>query len=141
MAELATNQGKNGQLNMKWTAFLLLLLAIGGDALAAPAQVRLLQAPAWRSRCQVDDVSCPVQVHSKDLFAFLVEKGKRCRTVPDFIRGRFKLRQFRSVQPETRSGDVTFDDFQSIQLFGESFGTPGDLAQSVGDTILCARGF
>ena len=78
MAELATNQGKNGQLNMKWTAFLLLLLAIGGDALAAPAQVRLLQAPAWRER---DGSRHPLHVGMALESGDIVHTGRRSRAI------------------------------------------------------------
>ena len=63
---------------MKWTAFLLLLLAIAGDALAAPAQVRLLQAPAWRER---DGSRHPLHVGMALESGDIVHTGRRSRAI------------------------------------------------------------
>ena len=63
---------------MNWTAGLILLAAIAGDALAAPATVRLLQAPAWRER---DGARNPLHIGMPLEAGDIVHTGHRARAI------------------------------------------------------------
>ena len=63
---------------MNWTACLFLLAAITGDALAAPATVRLLQAPAWRER---DGARNPLHIGMSLEAGDIVHTGHRARAI------------------------------------------------------------
>ncbi len=63
---------------MKWTVCLFVFLAIAGDALAAPATVRLLQAPAWRER---DDSRHALHIGMSLEAGDIVHTGHRARAI------------------------------------------------------------
>lgn len=71
---------------MNWTACLILVAVIAGDAFAAPATVRLLQAPAWRER---DGARNPLHVGMGLKAGDIVHTGYRARAILSLEEGSF----------------------------------------------------